>query len=377
MLYHLLYEQLYPMFSPFRVFGYITLRTAFATLTAMALGLLLGPWLIARLQQFQIGQHIRSDGPQSHHTKAGTPTMGGLLINVSIVIPTLLWTDLRNIYVWVALFALVGFGAIGFIDDYSKVRRARNFGLSAARKLTLQGLVTLVITGVLGWLSLRGEYQASLVLPFFKQIRPTLVIESLLAQPWTAPLAFAGFFVFIFLVLVGSSNAVNLTDGLDGLAIGLTVICSGALTALAYVAGHQRFAEYLDIARVPQAAELTIFGGAMVGASLAFLWYNAHPAEMFMGDVGSLALGGAMGAIAVLIKQEILLLFIGGVFVVEALSVILQVGSYKLRGKRIFKMAPLHHHFEQLGWPESKVIVRFWVAGLVLALFALSTLKLR
>lgn len=377
MLYHLFYEQLYPMFSPFRVFGYITLRTAFATLTAMALGLVLGPWLIARLQQFQIGQHIRTDGPQSHMTKAGTPTMGGLLINVSIIVPTLLWTDLRNVYVWVALFALGGFGAIGFIDDYAKVRKARNLGLTARRKLALQALVTLLITAVLGWLSMRGEYQTSLALPFFKQVRPALVIDSLLASAWTMPLAFAGFFVFIFLVLVGSSNAVNLTDGLDGLAIGLTVICSGALTALAYVAGHQRFAEYLDIARVPQAAELTIFGGAMVGASLAFLWYNSHPAEMFMGDVGSLALGGAMGAMAVLIKQEILLLFIGGVFVVEALSVILQVGSYKLRGKRIFKMAPLHHHFEQLGWPESKVIVRFWVAGLVLALFALSTLKLR
>lgn len=377
MLYHLLFEQFYPAISPFRVFGYITVRTALAALTAMALGLMLGPWLIARLQQFQIGQHIRSDGPQSHHTKAGTPTMGGLLINVSIVIPTLLWTDLRNLYVWIALLALVGFGSIGFMDDYAKVRRARNLGLTARGKLLLQAAVTLLISAALAWLSLRGEYQSSLVLPFFKGLRPPLVFESLLANPLTVPLAFAGFFVFLFLVLVGSSNAVNLTDGLDGLAIGLTVICAGALTALAYVAGHQRFAEYLDIARVPQAAELTIFGGAMVGASLAFLWYNAHPAEMFMGDVGSLALGGAMGTMAVLIKQEILLLFIGGVFVMEALSVILQVGSFKLRGKRIFKMAPLHHHFEQLGWPESKVIVRFWVTGLVLALFALSTLKLR
>ncbi len=377
MLYHLLFEQLYPEISPFRVFGYITVRTALAALTAMALGLMLGPWLIARLQQFQIGQHIRTDGPQSHHSKAGTPTMGGLLINVSIIVPTLLWTDLRNVYVWVALFALIGFGAIGFVDDYAKVRRARNLGLTARGKLLLQALVTLIISAALAWLSQRGEYQASLVLPFLKEIRPSLVIEPLLSNPFTVPLAFSGFFVFIFLVLVGSSNAVNLTDGLDGLAIGLTVICAGALTALAYFAGHREIAGYLDIARVPQAAELTIFGGAMVGASLAFLWYNSHPAEMFMGDVGSLALGGGMGALAVLIKQEILLLFVGGVFVVEALSVILQVGSFKLRGKRIFKMAPLHHHFEQLGWPESKVIIRFWVAGLVLALFALSTLKLR
>ena len=377
MLYHLLFEQLYPLFSPFRVFQYITVRTAFAMLTALGLGLTLGPWFIARLRQFQIGQHIRTDAPLSHQSKAGTPTMGGLLINVSIVIPTLLWTNLRNVYVWIALFALVGFGAIGFIDDYAKIRRSRNLGLTAKRKFGLQALVTLVIGAALAWLSQRGEYQAVLVLPFFKQVRPSLVIESMLGNPWTLPLAFGGFFVFLFFVLVGSSNAVNLTDGLDGLAIGLTVVCAGALTALTYVAGHREIAGYLDIARVPQAAELTIFGGAMVGSSLAFLWYNAHPAEMFMGDVGSLALGGAMGVVAVLIKQEILLLFIGGVFVGETLSVILQVGSFKLRGKRIFKMAPLHHHFEQLGWPESKVSARFWIAGLVLALFALSTLKLR
>ncbi|MBI1354410.1 MAG: phospho-N-acetylmuramoyl-pentapeptide-transferase [Acidobacteria bacterium] len=377
MLYHLLYEQLYPLFSPFRVFQYITTRTAFAMLTALGLGLILGPWFIGRLRQFQIGQHIRADGPQSHLSKAGTPTMGGLLINISILVPTLLWTNLRNAYVWIALFALVGFGAIGFVDDYAKIRKARNLGLTARGKFGLQALMTLAIGSVLAWLSLRGEYQPVLALPFFKQIRPTLVIEPLLHNPWTLPLAFSGFLVFLFLVLVGSSNAVNLTDGLDGLAIGLTVVCAGALTALTYVAGHREIAAYLDIPRVPQAAELTIFGGAMVGSSLAFLWYNSHPAEMFMGDVGSLGLGGAMGIMSVLIKQEVLLLFIGGVFVVETLSVILQVGSFKLRGKRIFKMAPLHHHFEQLGWPESKVIVRFWIAGLVLALFALSTLKLR
>ena len=377
MLYHLLYEQLFELFSPFRVFSYITVRTALASMTALLLGLILGPWLIRKLREFQIGQHIREDGPTTHRTKAGTPTMGGLLINVSIVIPTLLWADLRNFYIWIALFALAGFGAIGFIDDYAKVRASQNLGLSARGKMLLQVAMTLMIGSTLGWLYLRGEYQPVLVLPFFKTLQPSLVWESLLGNPWTFPLAFSLFFVFLFFVLVGSSNAVNLTDGLDGLAAGLTVICAGALTVLSYIAGHREIACTSTSLRVPQAAELTIFGGAMVGASLAFLWYNAHPAEMFMGDVGSLALGGGMGVLAVLIKQEVLLLFIGGVFVAETLSVILQVGSYKLRGKRIFRMAPLHHHFEQLGWPESKVILRFWIAGLIWALFALSTLKLR
>ena len=378
MLYYLLTEQLFPLFSPFRVFSYITVRTALASLTALMIGLALGPWFIAKLQRFQIGQHIRDDGPATHHVKAGTPTMGGLLINVAIVTPTLLWADLRNVYVWIALFALVGFGAIGFLDDYSKVSNGRSLGLTAKGKMAAQICVTLVICVALAWLTLRDEYQPVLVLPFFKDLQPSLVFESLLATPWMYPAAFSLFFVFLFFVLVGASNAVNLTDGLDGLAIGLTVICAGALTVLSYVAGHAQIAGYLDIARVPQAAELTIFGGAMVGASLAFLWYNSHPAEMFMGDVGSLALGGAMGAVALLIKQEILLLFVGGVFVAETLSVILQVGSYKLRGgKRIFLMAPLHHHFEKLGWPESKVILRFWIAGLIWALLALSTLKLR
>jgi len=378
MLYYLLTEQLFPLFSPFRVFTYITVRTAFASLTALAIGLVLGPWFIRKLQGLQIGQHIRSDGPETHHVKAGTPTMGGLLINVAIVTPTLLWANLGNVYVWIALFALVGFGAIGFFDDYAKVSNGRSLGLTARGKMALQIAAAVVICATLAWLYLKGEYQPVLVLPFFKQLQPSLVFESLLGSPWLYPAAFSLFFVFVFFVLVGASNAVNLTDGLDGLAIGLTVICAGALTVLSYVAGHAEIAGYLDIVRVPQAAELTIFGGSMVGASLAFLWYNAHPAEMFMGDVGSLALGGAMAAMALLIKQEILLLFVGGVFVAETLSVILQVGSYKLRGgKRIFLMAPLHHHFEKLGWPESKVIARFWIAGLIWALLALSTLKLR
>jgi phospho-N-acetylmuramoyl-pentapeptide-transferase len=377
MLYHLLYEQLFPLFSPLRVFGFITVRTAMASLTALALALVLGPWLIARLRALQVGQHIREDGPASHRSKAGTPTMGGLLIHVSIVVPTLLWSNLGNLYVWIALFGLLGFGAIGFVDDYAKVRKARNLGLTARRKLLLQALIALVLCTALGWLHLHGAYDPSLVLPFFKSLRPSMIFSGLLENPWTVPLAFSGWFVFVFFVLVGASNAVNLTDGLDGLAIGLMVVAGGALTALCYVAGHRELSAYLDVAFLPRAAELTVFCGAMVGASLGFLWYNAHPAEIFMGDVGSLALGGAMGTVALLIKQEILLLFVGGVFVAEALSVILQVGSYKLRGKRIFRMAPLHHHFEQLGWPESKVIARFWIAGLVWALLALSTLKLR
>ena len=377
MLYYLFYEQLFPAISPFRVFSYITVRTAFAGFTALFLGLLLGPWLIRRLQAFQIGQHIREDGPESHQHKSGTPTMGGLLINLSIIVPTLLWSNLTNPYVWLALLALTGFGAIGFLDDTAKFRGERNLGLTARGKIGLQILVTLVIVTALAWLYARGDYDPQLVFPFFKTFRPSLVIGSLTADPWTFPAAFSVLFVFLFFVLVGASNAVNLTDGLDGLAIGLMIIAGGALTALCYVAGHAEIATYLDIPRVPLAAELTIFCGALVGASLAFLWYNAHPAEIFMGDVGSLALGGAMGMVAVLIGQAILLLFVGGVFVAEALSVILQVGSYKLRGKRIFLMAPLHHHFEKLGWDESRVIVRFWIAGLIWALLALSTLKLR
>ena len=377
MLYHLFYEQLFQYFSPFRVFSYITFRTAFASMTALGLGLILGPWLIRKLRDFQIGQFIREDGPESHHDKAGTPTMGGLLITVSIVLPTLLWANLTNVYVWIALFGLVGFGGIGFLDDYAKIRRGQNLGLTVGRKILLQVLVTVAIGSSLIWLFSRGEYDARLVLPFAKNLRPSLVIEPLLDNPYTFPLAFVLFFVFLFLVLVGCSNAVNLTDGLDGLAIGLTVICAGALTVLAYIAGHREFAQYLDVARVPAASELTIFCGSMVGASLAFLWYNSHPAEVFMGDVGSLGIGGALAMVAILIKQEILLIFVAGVFVLEALSVILQVASFKLRGKRVFKMAPLHHHFEALGWPESKIIARFWIAGLVWALFALSTLKLR
>jgi phospho-N-acetylmuramoyl-pentapeptide-transferase len=377
MLYWLLFEKLFPHFGPFRLFGYATFRTAFASITALFMSIVLGPWLIRKLREFQIGQHIREEGPKSHHKKAGTPTMGGILIVVSIVVPTLLWTNLRNPYVWVALFGLVSFGAIGFWDDYTKVRKMRNLGISGRTKFGLQALAALLIGFWLLGLHARGLYSTEMNVPFFKQFRPNMLIDHFLASPFTYPLAFVFFFGFVIFVLVGSSNAVNLTDGLDGLAIGLMIVAASAMTVLSYVSGHAAFATYLDIARLPGASELAVFCGAMTGASLGFLWYNAHPAEIFMGDVGSLALGGAMGVVAVLIKQEILLVFVGGVYVIEALSVILQVGSFKLRGKRIFKMAPLHHHFEALGWQESKIIVRFWIAGLVMALFALTTLKLR
>jgi phospho-N-acetylmuramoyl-pentapeptide-transferase len=329
------------------------------------------------LREFQIGQHIREDGPQSHHKKAGTPTMGGLLVCVSIVVPTLLWSNLRVPAVWVALAGLMSFGAVGFLDDYTKMRNKRNLGLTARWKLALEVLAALFIGVLLLAMNARGAYSTSMNVPFVKTFKPDLLISAWLHNPLTYPLAFSAFFGFLMLVLVGASNAVNLTDGLDGLAIGLMVIAAGAMTALSFLSGNADFARYLELARTPGASELTIFCGAMTGASLGFLWYNAHPAEIFMGDVGSLALGGGLGVVAVLLKQEILLLFIGGVYVIEAVSVILQVGSFKLRGKRIFKMAPLHHHFEQIGWQESKVIARFWIVGLILALFALTTLKLR
>ena len=378
MLYWLLYEQLYRYFTPLRLFSYVTFRTAFASLTALFISLLLGPWMIRKLREFQIGQHIREEGPKSHQKKAGTPTMGGLLIISSILIPTLLWANLTNAYVWVAMFGLVAFGAIGFVDDYTKVTKKRNLGLTARGKLILQASVGSVVGVMLLILRAKGLYDTSINIPFFKNFKPNLLFEQFLKDPWTYPLAFVVFFAFVVFVLVGASNAVNVTDGLDGLAIGLMIISAGAMTILCYVSGHRTFATYLDLARLPGASELTVFCGAMTGASIGFLWYNAHPAEIFMGDVGSLSLGGALGVVSVLIKQEILLVFLGGVYVIEALSVIMQVGSFKLRGgKRIFKMAPLHHHFEQLGWHESKVIIRFWILGLIMALFALTTLKLR
>jgi phospho-N-acetylmuramoyl-pentapeptide-transferase len=289
-----------------------------------------------------------------------------------------LWANLTNAYVWIALFSILAFGAIGFWDDYAKIRKHQNLGLTGRRKFAAQCVVALVVGAFLLVLRAQGAYSTSMNVPFFKSFKPSLVIGALLGNPFTVAFAYIFFFLFIAFILVGSTNAVNLTDGLDGLAIGLMIVASGAMTVLTYTSGHAEFAKYLDLVRLPGAGELTVFCGAMTGASLGFLWYNAHPAEIFMGDVGSLALGGSMGVVAILIKQEILLVCIGGVFVIETLSVILQVASYKLRGgKRIFKMAPLHHHFEALGWTESKIIVRFWIAGLVMALFALTTLKLR
>jgi phospho-N-acetylmuramoyl-pentapeptide-transferase len=377
LLYWLLYLKLFPLFSPFRIFRFLTFRTAFASLTALFTGLIVGPAVIRQLREFQIGQFIREEGPKAHQKKAGTPTMGGVLIAISIVVPTILWADLSNKFVWIAVLSTLAFGSIGFADDYLKVVHHRNLGLTGNTKLMLQILTSVVIAVVLVLLTASGDYSTHLMVPFFKKFRPDLVITALARHPHLWPVAFLPFIGFVIIVIVGSSNAVNLTDGLDGLAIGCTVIAAGALAVLTYVSGHAIFAGYLELQRMPQVGELTIFCGAMVGASIGFLWYNAHPAEIFMGDVGSLALGGAIGTVAVIIKQELLLPFIGGVFVIEAISVILQVVSYKLRKKRIFKMAPLHHHFELLGWSESKIIVRFWIASLVFALFALATLKLR
>ena len=378
MLYWLLYQQGFLHFhiGPFRIFRYLTFRTTFASLTALFMGLIVGPAVVRRLREFQIGQYIREEGPKAHQKKAGTPTMGGVLIVVATLVPTLLWADLSNRFVWIAVISTLAFGAIGFADDYLKVVHRRNLGLTGRAKLGYQFAAAFAVAATLIILQHYGLYSTKLIVPFVKRFRPDLVIASLEhSHLW--PLAYLPFFIFVALIIVGSSNAVNLTDGLDGLAIGCTVIAAGALTILTYVSGHAIFADYLELPKMPQIAELTIFGGSMVGSAIGFLWYNAHPAEIFMGDVGSLALGGAIGTIAVLIKQELLLPFIGGVFVIEALSVILQVGSYKLRKKRIFKMAPIHHHFELLGWSESKVIVRFWIASLVFALFALTTLKLR
>jgi len=382
LLYWLLYQKLFPYFRMFRIFRYLTFRTAFASLTALAIGLLIGPWVIERLHHFQIGQYIREEGPKDHQKKAGTPTMGGVLICISILVPTLLWSDLSNPLVWIVMFATVAFGGIGLLDDYIKVVHRRNQGLTAKAKLGMQMVASLVIAVALIGMQHGGTYSTRLMVPFAKRFRPDLVMGWMQHLPghWAvlAPLAFLPFVIFVVLVISFSSNAVNLTDGLDGLAIGCTIIAAGALAVLTYVSGHVVFSDYLELQRMPMVGELTIFCGAMMGASIGFLWYNAYPAEIFMGDVGSLALGGAIGTVAVIIKQELLLPFIGGVFVLEAGSVILQVGSYKLRhGKRIFKMAPLHHHFELAGWSESKVIVRFWILALVFALFALTTLKLR
>jgi phospho-N-acetylmuramoyl-pentapeptide-transferase len=359
MLYHLLYP-LHTMFSALNVFRYITFRTIYASLTAFFICFFLGPWVIEKLSRLQIGQYIREDGPQSHLGKAGTPTMGGVLIVGSIALSTLLWSDLSTPFIWIALMVLVGFGLIGFIDDYLMQIKKQSKGLSVRGKLVLQAVLALV-AGVL--VCATPHFSTEVTVPFFKTVSPDL--------GW-------GYVIFAMLVIVGASNAVNLTDGLDGLAIGPMSIAAATYMIFAYVAGHARIANYLQITHVPGAGELTVFCGAIAGAGLGFLWFNAYPAQVFMGDTGSLSLGASLGVIAVITKQEILLALVGGLFVIEALSVIFQVGFFKMtQGRRIFRMAPLHHHFELKGWPEPKVIVRFWIIAIALALMAMSTLKLR
>jgi phospho-N-acetylmuramoyl-pentapeptide-transferase len=378
LLYWLLYEKLFPFFHPFRIFRYLTFRTAFASLTALLISLFIGPFVIQKLREFQIGQYIREEGPKSHQKKSGTPTMGGVLIVIAIILPTVLWADPANPFVWITVLSTLAFGAIGFADDYIKVVMKRNLGLTARAKLFWQAVVAVGVASALAILTQFRMFSTELTVPFIKTWHPNLIWHWPAAIPFLGFLAFVPFVAFVVFFLLGSSNAVNLTDGLDGLAIGCTIIAAGAFTVLTYVTSHVVYADYLEIQRMPMVAELTVYCGSMVGASIGFLWYNAHPAEIFMGDVGSLALGGAIGTVAVIIRQELLLPFVGGIFIIEALSVILQVGSYKFRNKkRIFKMAPLHHHFEQLGWSESKVIVRFWILALIFALLALTTLKLR
>jgi phospho-N-acetylmuramoyl-pentapeptide-transferase len=346
----------------FNVFRYITFRTGLAISTAFFISLFLGPWLLRQLQNMQIRQAIREDGPEHHQAKAGTPTMGGVLIVGSFTLSTVLWADLSNRYLWTVLLVTLGFGLIGFLDDWIKVRYRRNLGLTTRQKLALQ-----VIVGLSGGLAARSialpaSHAGALALPFFKEI---LLPLGVLYLP------------FVVLVLLGSSNAVNLTDGLDGLAIGSMAIAATTYTIFVYVAGHAQISEYLRIVPVSGAGEVAVFTGAMAGAALGFLWFNCHPAQVFMGDVGSLALGGGIGIVAVVAKQELLLVLVGGLFVLEAASVMIQVASYRLRGKRVFRMAPLHHHFELLGWTETQVVVRFWILSVVFALAGLATLKLR
>jgi phospho-N-acetylmuramoyl-pentapeptide-transferase len=359
MLYYLLYEL--PFFR-MNVVRYITVRTAAASLTALALSLVLGPWLVRTLREFQIGQIIRQEGPESHRAKAGTPTMGGLLILTATLVPTLLWTNLTNPYVWIAVLTTTAYGAIGFADDYLKIVRKSHHGLRPRYKLANQVVVAACVGIALLVLQGHGLYSTRLIFPFFKRLIPDL--------GWGYPL-------FAIFVLVAWSNAVNLTDGLDGLAISTVAIAAAAYTALAYVIGNRILADYLLLVHFPPVAELTVFCGSLVGASLGFLWYNSYPAEIFMGDVGSLALGAALATVAILIKQELLLGIVGGVFVIELLSVVIQVASFKMTGQRVFKMAPLHHHFEKIGWSEPKIITRFVIVGIIFALFSLTTLKLR
>jgi len=358
----MLYHIFYPLASDvklFNIFKYLTFRTIYSMITALLVCFVIGPWIIRKLESLQARQVIRTDGPESHLQKQGTPTMGGVMILAAIVIPTLLWADLKNSYIWLTLFITVGYGIIGFVDDYKKVVEKNPKGLSPRQKMFWQ---VLLAGAVAVYLFITPGFSEQLFFPFFKNFHPDLWI-------WFIP--------FAILVVVGASNAVNLTDGLDGLAIGPVAINAATYMLFAYVAGHATLSAYLQVPRVVGAGELAVVCGAMVGAGLGFLWYNSYPAEVFMGDVGSLSLGGTLGIIAVLTKQEILLVIVGGVFVVEALSVIFQVGSYKYRGKRIFRMAPIHHHFELKGVAEPKIIVRFWIITIILALVAISTLKMR
>jgi phospho-N-acetylmuramoyl-pentapeptide-transferase len=354
-------EYLTRFYTGFNVFQYLTLRAILGVLTALLISLLLGPAMIRRLSLLQIGQHVRSDGPQTHLSKAGTPTMGGALILVAIVVSTLLWADLDNRYIWVVLSVTLLFGFVGWLDDYIKLVKKQSQGLRAKHKYVLQSLFGLGAALVL-YFTAQVPAELQLIVPFFKNV--------------ALPLG-AGFIVLTYLVIVGSSNAVNLTDGLDGLAILPTVMVGGALGIFAYVAGHVHFAGYLGVPHVPGAGEVVVICGALVGAGLGFLWFNTYPAQVFMGDIGALALGAALGTIAVVVRQEIVLFVMGGVFVMETISVILQVASFKLTGRRIFRMAPLHHHFELKGWPEPRVIVRFWIITVILVLIGLASLKIR
>lgn len=359
MIYYLLYP-LHTTFSFFNVFRYITFRTIIASITALLICLFLGQWMIQKLQEMQIGQQIRDDGPQSHLAKKGTPTMGGILIILAVVVSTLLWTNLSDVYVWMILLVTIGYGLIGFIDDYRKLAGKSSKGVSGKTRLAGEIAIALFVSMIL---YIKPGFNSQITIPFFKTVLPNL--------GW-------GYVLLSTFIIVGAANAVNLTDGLDGLAIGPVVICFATYLLFAYFAGNVKVASYLQIVHVSGVGELTVFCGAIVGAGLGFLWFNAYPAEIFMGDVGSLSLGGALGAIAIITKQEILLAIIGGIFVMETFSVIFQVGYFKITGgKRILRMAPLHHHFELKGWAEPKVIVRFWIISILLALLAISTLKLR
>ena len=376
MIYFIFYEIFYERFKDseaylvkaLNVFQYVTFRTAYASITALLISLVFGGRVIQALRNWNVGQQIREEGPQAHMAKRGTPTMGGVLIIASVIISTLLWARLSSLYVWIVMVATVLFAAIGFADDYAKMAKKRSLGLTGKQKLAAQFGIAVGVWAVLYFFT---NYPWNLSIPFFKL---TDIIDPATSVSWIGPWLYL---VLVIIVLLGSSNAVNLTDGLDGLAISVTFIAMAALTALTYITGDKRFADYLGLVHRPEVAELTVFCGAMAGASLGFLWYNAPPAEVFMGDVGSLAIGGAIGTIGVLTKQEFVLLMVGGVFVIEALSVMLQVISFKMTGRRIFKMSPLHHHFELQGWRESKVVFRFLILAILFALLSLSTLKLR